>query len=58
MNSAELRSFKTRPTISALALVALLVVVMVPMLALLLYGVTTRWDRNWWPEGPTLRWMA
>lgn len=61
MNRARLTTLQNvsaRPTISALALVALLVVVLVPMLALLLYGVTTRWDRHWWPEGPTLRWMA
>lgn len=47
-----------RPTFPGLALAALLVVVLVPMLALLLYGASTRWDRHWWPEGPTLRWMA
>lgn len=53
---SRLRSF--RPTFPGLALAALLVVVLVPMLALLLYGASTRWDRHWWPEGPTLRWMA
>ena len=47
-----------RPSFPGLALAALLVVVLVPMLALLLYGASTRWDRHWWPEGPTLRWMA
>ncbi len=52
------RSITNRPTFSALALAALLLVVLVPMLALLLYGLTERWDRHWWPEGPTLRWMA
>ncbi|MGN7875128.1 ABC transporter permease subunit [Roseateles sp. 22389] len=53
---SRLRSF--RPSFPGLALAALLVVVLVPMLALLLYGASTRWDRHWWPEGPTLRWMA
>lgn len=43
---------------SALALTALLVAVLVPMAALLLYGLTGRWDRHWWPEDPTLRWIA
>ena len=47
-----------RPTFPGLALAALLIVVLVPMLALLLYGASTRWDRHWWPEEPTLRWMA
>ena len=47
-----------RRTFPGLALAALLIVVLVPMLALLLYGASTRWDRHWWPEGPTLRWMA
>ncbi len=47
-----------RPSFPGLALAALLVVVLVPMLALLLYGASTRWDRHWWPECPTLRWMA
>ena len=53
---SRLRSF--RPSFPGLALAALLVVVLVPMLALLLYGASTRWDRHWWPEEPTLRWMA
>ena len=47
-----------RRTFPGLALAALLIVVLVPMLALLLYGASTRWDRHWWPEEPTLRWMA
>lgn len=47
-----------RPTFPGLALAALLVVVLMPILALLLYGASTRWDRHWWPEEPTLRWMA
>ncbi|MBO9689306.1 MAG: ABC transporter permease subunit [Mitsuaria chitosanitabida] len=41
-----------------MALVVLLVAVLVPMAALLLYGLTERWDRHWWPEGPTLRWIG
>ncbi|WP_431259474.1 ABC transporter permease subunit [Roseateles chitinivorans] len=56
--TAPSRSIASRPTLSVLALAALLSVVLVPMLALLLYGLTERWDRHWWPEGPTLRWMA
>ena len=48
----------TPPPISALALMALGIVVLVPVLALLLYGLTERWDRHWWPEDPTLRWIA
>ncbi|MDH0865441.1 ABC transporter permease subunit [Mitsuaria sp. GD03876] len=47
-----------RPTWSSLALAALLIAVLVPMAALLLYGLTGRWDRHWWPEDPTLRWIA
>jgi len=47
-----------RPNFPGLALAALLIVVLVPMLALLLYGASTRWDRHCWPEEPTLRWMA
>jgi ABC-type spermidine/putrescine transport system permease subunit II len=47
-----------RPTLSAFALAALLVAVLVPMAALLLYGLSGRWDRHWWPEEPTLRWLA
>ena len=52
------RQRSLRPTFPGLALAALLIVVLVPMLALLLYGASTRWDRHWWPEEPTLRWMA
>lgn len=51
-------STTNRPVISALALSALLIVVLVPMAALLVYGLTGRWDRHWWPEDPTLRWIV
>ncbi|UXH78996.1 ABC transporter permease subunit [Roseateles amylovorans] len=46
------------PASSTGALILLLVAVLVPMAALLVYGITERWDRHWWPEDPTLRWMA
>lgn len=56
--SAASTSLTNRPVISALALAALLVVVLLPMAALLVYGLTGRWDRHWWPEDPTLRWIV
>ena len=56
--SAASTSTTNRPVISALALAALLIVVLVPMAALLAYGLTGRWDRHWWPEDPTLRWIV
>ncbi|ANH69263.1 ABC transporter permease subunit [Mitsuaria sp. 7] len=56
--SAASTSTTNRPVISAFALAALLIVVLVPMTALLIYGLTGRWDRHWWPEDPTLRWMV
>lgn len=43
---------------SVLALAALLLLVLIPMAALLLYGLTERWDRHWWPESPTWRWIT
>ncbi|WP_343638087.1 ABC transporter permease subunit [Roseateles sp.] len=46
------------PVFSAFALAALLIAVLVPMAALLLYGLSGRWDRHWWPEAPTLRWLG
>lgn len=47
-----------RPTFAAVALGTLLIAVLVPMAALLLYALTGRWDRHWWPENPTLRWIG
>lgn len=51
-------STTNRPVISAIALTALMTVVLVPMAALLVYGLTGRWDRHWWPEDPTGRWIV
>ncbi|WP_431287953.1 ABC transporter permease subunit [Roseateles chitinivorans] len=57
-SSASSASTANRPLISTAALTALLIVVLVPMAALLVYGLTGRWDRHWWPEDPTWRWIA
>lgn len=46
------------PSWSFLALITLLVLVLVPMITLLLYGLSERWDRHLWPEHPTLRWLT
>lgn len=46
------------PSWSFLALVTLLVLVLVPMITLLLYGLSERWDQHLWPEHPTLRWLT
>ncbi|OWQ90444.1 hypothetical protein CDN99_13935 [Roseateles aquatilis] len=58
MTTRALAPRRRPPTFSTLALTALLIAVLVPMAALLLYGLTNRWDRHWWPEEPTLRWIA
>lgn len=46
------------PSWSFLALIILLVLILVPMVTLLLYGLSERWDQHLWPEGPTLRWLT
>lgn len=46
------------PAGSVLALIAVLVLVLLPMGILLLYGLTERWDRHLWPDQPTLRWLS
>ena len=56
--AARARGRGGRAVISSVALIALLGAVLVPMAALLLYGLTERWDRHWWPEGPTLQWIG
>jgi putative spermidine/putrescine transport system permease protein len=37
---------------------AFLVFMVVPLLATLVFSVSTRWDRSLWPEGYTLRWWT
>jgi len=39
-----------------LALGLFLVFMLVPLLATVLFSVSTRWDRTIWPEGYTVRW--
>jgi putative spermidine/putrescine transport system permease protein len=39
-----------------LTLALFLVFMLVPLLATVLFSVSTRWDRSIWPEGLTLRW--
>ena len=39
-----------------LTLVLFLIFMLVPLLATVLFSVSTRWDRTIWPEGFTLRW--
>ncbi len=46
------------PSWSFLALIILLVLILVPMITLLLYGLSERWDQHLWPEHPTLRWLT
>ncbi|WAC73586.1 ABC transporter permease subunit [Roseateles sp. SL47] len=43
---------------SSLALLVLAGLVLVPMATLLLYAMSERWDRHWWPESPTLEWLS
>ena len=40
----------------AVALALFLAFMLVPLLATVLFSVSTRWDRTIWPEGFTLRW--
>jgi putative spermidine/putrescine transport system permease protein len=47
-----------RAPVSRLALAAMLVLALLPPLAVLLYGLTERWDRSLLPEGPTLHWLV
>ena len=46
-----------RLPVSRLALAAMLVLALLPPLAVLLYGLTERWDRSLLPEGATLHWL-
>ncbi len=35
---------------------AFLIFMVVPVIATLIFSVSTRWDRTLWPEGYTLKW--
>jgi putative spermidine/putrescine transport system permease protein len=39
-------------------LVAFLIFMVVPVIATLIFSVSTRWDRSLWPEGYTLQWWS
>ena len=43
---------------SRLALAAMLLVTLLPLLVVLLYATHLRWDRSLLPEQPTLRWLS
>ncbi len=43
--------------LSRLALLAVLLLTLLPPLAVLLYAMSERWDRSLLPEGATLRWL-
>jgi putative spermidine/putrescine transport system permease protein len=47
---------KGRAAWRAATLALFLVFMLVPLLATVLFSVSTRWDRTIWPEGFTLRW--